>query len=310
MNIFQFLFVELFLLYSSRDIITDLPYNIYQLDDANKYETNYIPEGKKFYIRFPLNSNKDATFYLTIPKTTTLFPIYSSDFSKYPNDDEIIKAEYQNEIQLKNREDEEYSIYSFDIKKTDSYKILYFQNNEMLNYLSFYAAPINSLSAPIIVKDLEYDKKTTVRDLQGLNSYIFRVNIEEDSKIIIEIKVSTSYNPFFQVDVAYFDKFPNDEIVKNQDNFELNIDYDFKIEEGYEIRTYKTKNENEYKYFAFQIFNDNDLKSIDIIVKPDNFTFWVIIVSVVGGVIIIALIVCCLTKKGKECRECFCDKCC
>ena len=62
-------------------------------------------------------------------------------------------------MQLKNLENEEYSIYSFDIKKTNSYKVLYFQNNEVLNYLSFYATLINSLSAPIIIKDIKYEKK-------------------------------------------------------------------------------------------------------------------------------------------------------
>ena len=41
---------------------------------------------------------------------STIFTIYSSDFSKYPNDDEIIKTDYENELLLKNREDEEYSI--------------------------------------------------------------------------------------------------------------------------------------------------------------------------------------------------------
>ena len=57
MNIFQFLFLDLFLFYASHDIIRDLPYNIYQIDDFNKYETKYIPEGNKFYIRFPSNVN-------------------------------------------------------------------------------------------------------------------------------------------------------------------------------------------------------------------------------------------------------------
>ena len=62
------------------------------------------------FIRFPSNLNEDVNFYLTIPKNSTLFAIYSSDFSKYPNDDEIIKTDYENELLLKNREDEEYSI--------------------------------------------------------------------------------------------------------------------------------------------------------------------------------------------------------
>ena len=113
----------------------------------------------------------------------------------------------QNELQLKNREDEEYSIYSFDIKKTDSYKVLYFQNNEVLNYFSFYAAPAVSAPANIVIKNIEYKKKTTVRELQAGYYYAFRVDVDEDSKITIEIKVSTSYNPSFQVDVAFLINF-------------------------------------------------------------------------------------------------------
>ena len=126
MKVFYFLFASLFLLSKSRNIIRDLPYNIYQIEDMNQYETKYLPEGNKFYIRFSSNLDKDITFHLTIPKNTTLFPLYSSDFSKYPSEDELIKAEYQNEIQLKNREDEEYSTYSFDIKQTDSHKGIIF----------------------------------------------------------------------------------------------------------------------------------------------------------------------------------------
>ena len=74
MKIFKFLFLGLFLLSASRDIIRDLPYNIYQIEDMEQYETKYLPEGNKFYIRFPSNLNQDIKFYLTIPKNTTLFP--------------------------------------------------------------------------------------------------------------------------------------------------------------------------------------------------------------------------------------------
>ena len=316
MKIFQFLYFGLFLLSASRDIIRDLPYNIYQIEDMEQYETKYLPEGNKFYIRFPSNLNQDIKFYLTIPKNTTLFPIYSSDFSNYPKDDEIIKSDYENELQLKNREDEEYSIYSFDIKKTDSYKVLYFQNNEVLNYLSFYAAPAVSAPDNIVIKNIEYKKKTTVRELQAGYYYAFRVDVDEDSKITIEIKVSTSYNPSFQVDVAFFDKFPNDDTVKNQDNYELNIDFDFEIEDGYETRKYKTKNKYDKKYMAFQIVNDRDLRSIDINVKPNSGlpTWLKVILYIIGGIVLIAvlLVVCalCFGSGSGGCNDCKgCDAC-
>ena len=136
----HFLLIALFSLSLSLDIIRNLPYNIYQIEDMNQYETKNLPEGNRFYIKLPKNIEKDTTFYLTIPKDITLFPIYSSEFSEKPKDEEIINTNYKNEIQLKNRENQEYSIYSFNIEKSDSYKVLYFQNNEALNYLSFFAS--------------------------------------------------------------------------------------------------------------------------------------------------------------------------
>ena len=139
MKILNFLLITLFFFSSSRDIIKTLPYNIYQIEDMNQYETKYLPEGNKFYIKLPKSIEKDTTFYLTIPKNITLFPIYSSEFKENPKNEEIINTDYKNEIQLKNKENEEYSIYSFNIEKSDSYKVLYFQNNEALNYLSFFA---------------------------------------------------------------------------------------------------------------------------------------------------------------------------
>ena len=143
MRIFHFLILTLFFFSSSRDIIKNIPYNIYQIEDMNQYETKYLPEGNKFYIKLPKNIEKDTVFYLTIPKNITLFPIYSSEFKENPKNEEIINTDYQNEIQLKNKENEEYSKYSFNIEKSDSYKVLYFQNNEAINYLLFFASNSN-----------------------------------------------------------------------------------------------------------------------------------------------------------------------
>ena len=182
----HFLLITLFSFSLSRDIIRNLPYNIYQIEDMNQYETKNLPEGNRFYIKLPKNIEKDTTFYLTIPKDITLFPIYSSEFSEKPKDEEIINTNYKNEIQLKNRENQEYSIYSFNIEKSDSYKVLYFQNNEALNYLSFFAsnADLTSTNYDII----NYNMRSNQFTLEaGYTRYFVVKLIPEDENLEIDI---------------------------------------------------------------------------------------------------------------------------
>ena len=270
MKVFYFLLASLFFLFTSRDIIRDLPYNIYQIEDMNEYETKYLPEGNKFYIRFPSNLDKDITFHLTIPKDTTLFPIYSSDFSKYPSDDEIIKAEYQNEIQLKNREDEEYSIYSFDIKKTNSYKVLYFQNNEVLNYLSFYASSLGS-TIKIIDREVPYDKRTVLGRLNETTQYFVRVQLDpDDEKLAIETKTNYHDHPAYSLGAAFFSQKPTDDELANELKYELELPYDSTTYSGSETRTFYTKNKAKSTYLGILIDNNKYLRSFEIIVGPDS----------------------------------------
>ena len=172
MKILHFLLTTLFLVSSSLDIIRNLPSNIYQIEDLNKYETKNLPEGNRYYIKLPKNFEKDSTFYLTIPKNITLFPIYFSEFSENPKNEEIIKTDYKKEIQLKNRENQEYSIYSFNIEKSNSYKVLYFQNNEVLDYLSFFVSNLNITSSNYEI--LPYNKKYTYDIIETL---YFRVEL-------------------------------------------------------------------------------------------------------------------------------------
>ena len=116
---FILLFYNLFLLSLSLDIIKDLPFNIYHVEDMNQYENKIIPIGNKHFIRLPpCNSENNITFYLTIPKNISLFPIYSAEFSKYQSDKEITDINFKDEIELIKREDFHYSIYSFNIKNT------------------------------------------------------------------------------------------------------------------------------------------------------------------------------------------------
>ena len=94
MRIFFLFFNSFFIFISSLNIIRDISYNIYHIEDMNQYQGKYIPEGNKFYIRFSSNIRSDIKFYLTIPKNISLFPIYLSDFSKYPSDEEIIGTNF------------------------------------------------------------------------------------------------------------------------------------------------------------------------------------------------------------------------
>ena len=91
MKILHFLLTTLFSLSSSLDIIGNLPFNIYQIEDLNKYETKNLPEGNRYFIKLPKNFEKDTTFYLTIPKNITLFPIYFSEFSENPKMKKLLK---------------------------------------------------------------------------------------------------------------------------------------------------------------------------------------------------------------------------
>jgi len=117
MVIFNSFFVCLFLYSAQFDIIRDLHFNINHEENMNAYENKYIPEGNKFFIRFPLNLNDKIKFILKIPKNINLFPIYSEDFLEFPTDKEIVNTNFKNEIPLKKKEDLEYSTYSFDIFK-------------------------------------------------------------------------------------------------------------------------------------------------------------------------------------------------
>jgi len=189
----HYLFFCLLLLISSKNIITDLPFNIYHVEDMNQYENKNIPEGNMYYIRFPYNINDNIKFSLTLPKNITLFPVYLAEFSQYPNDKEIFNTNFNKELELRNREDFHYSVYTFDIKNNEPYKVLYFKNNEILNYISFYASSISDFSnsdTNIIIKDVNFNSDFTLNDVSVSNSYFLRIKIEGNEK---KITIKTTF---------------------------------------------------------------------------------------------------------------------
>ena len=109
MKLFNILLINLIFLSLESNIIRDLPFNIYHIEDMSQYESNAIQEGTKYYIRLP-KANSKMTLYLTIPKNIEIFPLYSAEFPEMPNENEINKKEFSKEIPLKNKENLEYSI--------------------------------------------------------------------------------------------------------------------------------------------------------------------------------------------------------
>ena len=308
MRISYILFTSL--IWLSQNIIRDLPYNIYHIEDMNQYENKYLPEGNKFYIRFPSNLNDDIKFHLTIPKNTTLFPVYISEFSQLPSNQEIINAEFKNEIDLKNREDLDYSIYTFDIKKSDSFKVLYFQNNEILNYISFYASSKTSTFNSGSIIDLNIGDRKEFFSFPGGTSYYFRVASSSSSeKVLITTDVPGGYDPDYQVDIKFFSYRPSDDEVTNVDyswerNLNPKIRYNY-----YEIREYELVPSNKFKYIAIHIYNSNNVLNFTIKVNLINeLKAWQIMLIVISGIVFLVLLVLCLrTETGRA--ACYCLLC-
>ena len=290
MNILQLLLITLFFISSSRDIIKNLPYNIYQIEDMNQYETKFLPEGNKFYIRLPKNIQKETTFYLTIPKNISLFPIYSSEFRENPKDEEIINADYQNEIQLKNIENKEYSIYSFNIEKSDSYKILYFQNNEALNYLSFFASNLNETIPTYENLDADTNKNFNI---DPLTTNYYKVQIDPDEEDIrISLRVYYLKGLASKIEFGYhFFNNPSDSDITNRSNYK---DEQYKEDSNKysEIREYKLENKNKYQYLGICIVNKvNAVQELYIFIHVSGLSGWaialIVIASIIGLIIMI-----------------------
>ena len=255
------IFTSICMLSLSMNIIKDLPPNVNFLEDMDQYQNKYIPEGNKFYIRIPSNLNNEIKFYLTLPKNTTLFPIYSAEFSNYPEDKELVNTEFKNEIELKERADLEYSVYLFDIKKTKPYKVLFFQNNEAINYMSFYASSsINDISNNNTLIDLTLYRRKQMDYIDYETSYYFKVGTNASSDYIIKIETSvhSSYMPDYQLDLKCFSQEPTDEETTKVDNTWIkNMGYQTEINDydNYEHRYFEHKPGEDFDYCAIHIYN-------------------------------------------------------
>ena len=291
----HFLFFCFVLLISSKDIIRDLPYNIYHIEDMNQYENKYIPEGNKYYIRFPYNINDNVKFSLSLPKNITLFPLYLATFSKYPSDKEISNTNFNNELELRNREDFHYSIYSYDLKNSAPYKVLYFKNNEILNYISLYASSISNSSnidKDIVIKDIGFKVQYTFKDVSENNSYFIRVKIEgNEKKILIKTNALSQLVPIYSLDITDFNSYPENSDLTNLNNYKVRgHPYDSSYESRDEVRKYTYKSDNNIKYLGIHINAKKNLTYIDIIATVDSsFPVWAIILIIIGIAVVISI---------------------
>ena len=316
MRLNLFLFSTIFILSISYDIIRDLPYNIYHIEDMSLYEKNYIKEGNNFYIRFPYNTEKDIKFYLTIPKYITLFPIYFYEFTTYPNYNDIINTNFNAEIEFNNKEVMENIIYSYNIKKTEGkYLVLFFKNNEALNYISFYAntnSNISSILSKASIIDLYDSRSYDINPFIAEESYYFRLNITTSSKINLEIKTTAEKSdvPTYLLDLKCFSNEPTDDDLTNVDStWKRSLYYSWSESTyyNYEYRTYKYKTEDEVKYCGIHINNKVTLDNFNISVSYTiitEFPIWVIIIfSIIGFIVLLLIARSCRRKSNLEKAE-------
>ena len=306
MKLFNILIINLIFLSLESNIIRDLPFNIYHIEDMSQYESNAIQEGTKYYIRLP-KANSKMTLYLTIPKNIEIFPLYSAEFPEMPNENEIHKKEFSKEIPLKNKENLEYSIYSFDIDNSDSYKVLYFKNNEALNYLSFYA---NSLkSSTYTITDISFDLTYPANNIDSNTIAYFRSSIKEGtSKLRIWTRATRIQgNP--RIDFITFNSYPSDETIEGYSGGwrtlapdEASSDYQY----SYRIYYPEVDTKND-KYFVIKVTNPTTYTltyfDISVSIWSTSLKWWEIMLIVLGVIIFIIL---CLWGIFTETGRAFC----
>ena len=290
--------ISLFIQTSPKIIIRDVQYNINYIEDMDQYENNSFPEGSQFFILFPYSIENTVEFNFTIPNNISIFPIYFSEFSEYPNETEINNTEFINEIVLTNQEeDEQYIKYSYDIKKTQSYLVLYFQNNETLNYMSFFAYSRNSTNGTITCLDLPMNYSFSLFSLEKKSSYYLKLNISTARGIALGISTSASisYLPDYNLDIKYFQHDPSENEIRNDDinwiknlSYKLNQDYYYNIE----YRKYEYELDQNYSFCAFHIYNKNLLNKLNIyifIIRDTSATLptWVIVIFAIIAIAII-----------------------
>ena len=294
---FKYLFI-LSSLPTIKPIIKDLSFN-------EVHEEQFLPELTQYYIRFPSNFFKKFKFYINYPKTTNSFPVYSAEFSQYPTDSEINQKEFINELVFNNQEDPQYHKFTTEIEYKEQYIVIYFKNNEALNYLYLYA------KTEIAINDIECNNKYEYENVNKETKLYFRVNIEDypGEKITINLNYEDSdYNPDFNnyesnfnIDVETFKFYPEEGYLSSLDSLinNLNPEVVFNRYNNTDNVTmqYSFKPNNEPKYLIIQIETIKHMDFFSLVITPENngkessFPIWIIaIISIIALIIIFIII--------------------
>ena len=295
MSIINIFLANLFLLTTSNIIIRDLDYNNYYTENMTKFENKIIPEGSQFFIRFPSYSEKEMKFNLIIPQNITIFPIYISEFPEYPNDTTISNVIFSNVIKVKEQkeEDNQYIRYSYDINKTQSYQVLYFQNGEALNYISFlaYSFATNTFS------NLPINQGFSIYSLKAGSSYYLKLDTSESDENGIQIETSSSLGslPNYELDMKCFTYEPSEyEMTKVDYSWKKNISYKVRDDNYKEYRTYEYGHIRNPQFCVIHIYNKNDISELYIYIKKlEDYklpTWAIVLIAVLAVLLIIGLI--------------------
>ena len=334
MRAIHLILLNIFCLALSDTIIRDLPYNNYYTENMNKYENNYIPEGSKFFIRFPYDSENEMRFYIIIFKNITIFPLYISEFGEYPDDTLISNTNFIKEIELSDQEEEDsqYIKYSFDISKREPYQVLYFQNDKALRYISFFAYSFGENTFSNLPMKIGF----SIFSLKVNSSYYLKFNTSKGDSLQIETSAALSYLPNYELNIKCFPHSPSEyEVTKVDGSWQRNLTYKLGDDNYNELRTYEYEFIENHQFCTIHIYNKNALDELYIrieMIENNKLPTWaialitVLVVLLIIGFIYLIKKCCCSTpppppvdqngdasglKTGRNicCAICFCAYC-
>ena len=195
------------------------------------------------------------------------------------------------------------------LKILEKYIVLYFQNNEALNYISFYA------SYKSYIENLEYDERSGPYMLYEFENYYFRVKVDNDKDFEIEIESEYGKNDY-DIDIKAFYSYPTDSELKFVIYPSWTKLYASEIKYGnvWENRKYKFSFGAGVEYIGIHL-HANELIFISTIILSYQGFKWSII-GYIFGVILISLIIIFIiillfqkTLCGRTCCKAF-DGCC
>ena len=296
-----YLLANIFFLVSSY-IIRDLPFNTYHIENMDKYDNKLLSEGTEFFIRFPLNSENEMIFYLIIPKNITLFPLYISEFSEYPDETEIKNTNFNHLISSADKDEEEtqYFKYSFNIITTLPYQVIYFKNTEKIGYIAFYAYS----SAENIFSNIPMNQGFSIYSLKSEYSYYLKFNISDPDEKTLKIETSadssSNYAPNYELDIKCFSYIPSEyEITRVDYTWRRKLSYKYGDDALSEERIYEYEPDKNSKFCAIRIYNKIALDELHIhleMTEKVKLPIWATILIVILAILVIIGIIYCLRK--------------